>query len=337
MIPNTNKKKSKDNTLGTGLKLLGAGAGTYGLSQLLLNNKETGSLNTFRSQSSGWGDATQDARKNLLEYVHSGSDVLNSHPMGVDPVNLMKTVRNPWLVKNTRFEPFAWKPDSGTHYTEFQKSPLDGYMQLQKEVVHGDHGQALGNYNSLRSLTQQGVYGNPDYQHIADAAKNWMGFSPMVKNSPEAMHNQHTDIQKLFEETQPKWNIAHVNRYVPPQLDGSYSEKMQNAINAAALHGGTDMNNPAAKSALMDKLDGYIKENDPELWKQKQYVDWSTGTLMPGAGNMYGGLMSPFVKVHNTLGTLGMAVGAAGLGLTGYGLYKMIKNRLAKKKTQVVK
>ena len=346
-MPNTKKKDNyKDQAL-LGGKLLGGGALLYGAGHGMLSNNGARDITNFTNASTDQWSQGQDFRDNVKQYAELGHKAIAAKPFGVPGNELMEAIRQPDVlqplshlsgyVKNN-YNKLVVAPGSGEHYDTFSKSPLDGYLVLQKELANNGHPGATATLQGIRDKLKYHLLGNMSYDESHDFVDKLNIPSPMEKAvSRDLGVNRATDsFQGLMNDTQTS-PMNHVFHNLPSaKYDNSYYDKMTGY--AKSLAGEQNMNLDTAtseqKTDLFHKFDGYIRQHDTDFWKQKQYADWAMGREVVNAGSTYSPIAHLFTNPSNALKYTGMGLGAAGVGLGGYALYKMLKQHLAKKKVQ---
>lgn len=367
-MPNTQKKKDNHlrNTALVGAGLAGLGLGSYGLSKSVLSSSDHDNLSTFQSLARNNWAKGQDPRESLKQYLEYGHRAIKAEPFGVSAVGVMKGMRDPKFVNDAGNaaqrlgipQAAHWirdqaMPEGGLdHYVQFAESPLQGYRQLMVEHSRGQHGASIAAQNNLSDLVRKRWFGKPNEKDIdAFARGNTTGVDPS-KLDTSGIESQKNALRRLINETQPNRSFFGFNKFNPDRYLKGYDQVGKPILNSKASDGfikkldshianlavQNKVNLASAstdqKRQLLSGLDSYVQGADPKFWKQKQYNDYSLGTILPQAGNTYSGLIQPFTGASNFLKNTGIAAAAAGAGIGGYALYKMLRNHLAKKKAQ---
>lgn len=334
----TDQQKKKP--IYNGLKLFGAGAGAYGLSKALLSDKETNDLKAFTDAQNNWA-AGQDPRQNVEQYANLGHKAISARPFNLEGAQVVRHLRNPTVINGVTtpmvnsgidqlqdygnsLRKLTWNPASGEHYQKFTNSSLEGYLQQNKEILSDKGYQA--DYKKLQDLTHHTWFGNPNDKTIGQAADQIGHFG--IKD-PQVRNRLKQSLTSLIKDT----NSDNLSTFNPSNVDKSYLNKLQSEVNNLAKENHLDLNHATAgqKADLLHNLDSYIRAHDENLWKQKQYVDWTIGKGIPYAGDHYKGIINPLVNAHDALKYIG---GGAALAGGGYALYNYIKNKLQERKQQ---
>ena len=236
--------------------------------------------------------------------------------------------------KNNR-EKFVVAPGSDEHYRSFAKSPLDGYLALQKELVNNSQPGATWGIDALRAGLKGPHLGKLSPEKARQLA-NQIGVPTHVQSrigATAGLDKATSSLNSLINDTQTS-PVNHLFHNLPGKFDQAYYDKMTGHVNTLAAQQRLNLASAtsAQKGELFNKLDGYIRQSDPDFWKQKQYSDWAMGRSITDAGNTYSGFANILLQPSNLLKYTGVAAAATGVGIGGYQLYKMLKTHLAKKK-----
>lgn len=346
-IPQPKKKKPLPDyktpaLIGGGL--IGAGLGMQGLKHLVLNDQDALAASRFSNAAKGWAEGG-DIRNNLLEYVNEGSTALNATPLATDSTTLMAKARNPkflgMLAKLPKFDKakdYAMAPGAESHYQQFQKSPLDGYLEMNRELAGGNpaitHGYSKGTFQNLVDAIKSNTLRPSAGDSQIDKFIQFNGWPKDIENpAPQFQNSYRESVKRLMSDTQPGLNVPGL-RTIPNQIDMGYYSKLKALTNDYANSKNINLSlaDFNQKKELLGGLDGYIKNSDPNFWKQKQFGDFALGNTVPSAGKSYSMLTDGLLNTRRALHYGSIAAGAAGLGIGGYAIYKALKAHLQKKK-----
>ncbi len=359
MQETTTQSKTKKNPYKSqalvGAGLLGGGLGLYGASHGVLSDSDHSNLTTFKNLAKDSWAKGQDPRDNLKQYIEYGHRAIAAKPFGIDAVGVMKGLRSHTLLdpiskglsavglssQGEKIKSFAMPNGGLKHYLQFAQSPLDGYRQLTSEYANGDHGIPVGTTKNLKGMIEANPFGRPSDSSVR-SFQQWNNKALDVSKLDPTQMNQNTDaVKSLMNDTQSGSSMFPWSRTKPiefsankPELGQKYMATLDKHINGVAKSHNLDMLKATAnqKRQVFNSLDSYIKGKDMDFWKQKQMSDYSMGTMMPEAGKMYGNITSPFTGTHDLLKYTGIGAAAAGVGIGGYALYKMLRTHLNKKK-----
>lgn len=247
----------------------------------------------FVSRAKTWnGMAPRDA---AVDYADAASRAVATKPFGRPFVDTAKVIRTA-VGRLTGDEATKWKPGSENHYNEFAKGPIHGYETRAREMYELDP--------QIKNLVAQARAGKPiDDIVMGTGQAGAEDFKKMLPGLPKGIEDN--------------WHSADV------------AKEVSGALNSYAQAKGVDLEkaDPDQQLGLLKQFTEEIKTTNPELSAKQQLLNWQTGTQAAPTGAAYSRIAKGVGGLHDALLYGGIAAGAAGLGLAGYALYKMLKKR----------
>lgn len=287
----TKRDEWRNKLLTSGL-LLG-GVGSLAAAQGVMSPEDMQAANNFVERAKTWGGMAP--REAAIDYADTSSRALAAKPFGrpfVDTAKVIRTIAG----RITGDEATKWKPGSENHYKEFAKGPIHGYSTRAAEMYELDP--------QIRNLVTQARAGKPiDAIVMGTGQIGVKDFQALLPSLPKGIENN--------------WHSADVAKEVRTALDQYAKDK------------GVDLetSNPDQHLGLLKQFTEDLKTTNPELSAKQQLLDWQTGTQAAPTGAGYSRIAKGVGGLHDALVYGGIAAGAAGLGLAGYTLYKMLKKR----------
>jgi len=332
-----------------GVAATGLGLGLANAGSRMLSSQDEGNLNQFLAHSQGWAKG-EDPRQMMNEYVTNASSAAGGSLFGQRPVDFMKNLRSgPWMSAiptssgigpvdrmGNQMRSMKWNPNGSdyAHYQAFGQGPLSGYMQLTNEFT-GDSSQQW-RFNDMQRHLLPGI--GKIYNHNNSLLK---GFIPDITQNkqPNGMDfglQANPEVLKSYHSLMKDTGGADINPFKgnrppinPSEFQGNLSHVMDNFLKDHGVKVPLDQLDRGTQEKLFPQFDAFAKQKAPELWRQKQYVDWmNAGTRVPAAGYFYGNaIMKPIMALKHFGTGAGLATGAAGLGLLGTYFYKRMKEK----------
>ncbi len=269
--------------------------------QWALAQRDVQKITTFVQQvDREWFSGDHDFRELNRFYARAASEASTIQPFGRPLVEAMQTIRSNALV--TQFFPeFSWDQGSADHYETFARGPLHSYFKRNEELA----GSWYVTQRNLitEPLQKYGWNAEPPRYHRLTAI-----FPEDLKRRPGFEHVIDGQLQRLYADLRPPAHLAsaesaarlastdyaRVNRQLRHQAQELAFEK----------NFGSDLDLltiPQQNQVLAD-LDDYVRENDLELWRQKQLSDFTLGIIgVPEATNAYINLCAkPFIAARST-------------------------------------
>ena len=296
------KVKKPSYTLPIALGALGAGTALAG--GLLISPRMRAAAQKFiGADDTINGNLSSNPVKDLNTYIEGGSDMASGKILGVIPV--------PTFMKGVRLSQFTpeqwryWNPDTASHYTDFAHGPASGYFRFLQEHVDSEK-----DYHTGRSLIPS--FFNPTWW-----AKRKIEGLP---GKDKVLVSGATDnLLETIKGMKGKYDPTVVAR----QLQDRFKEMAGGVQDLADV--------PLDQQRkLFPKFDDYVKQVDPNLWKQKYLTDFTQGaSRIPSSLNSYVDLVKPVTMAQNAL--VGGGAALAGVG----GIWAIIKaHRAAKEEEQ---
>lgn len=242
----------------------------------------------FTAAVQGWQSNT-DFRQVAAQYATRGSDAMRSTPMGPTAARWIVAIRSiPGLPKQ-----FAVNDTSRVHYANFSKGPLSAYLHLCSEVellgkrADGTVDDRNGYLPEFEGLFGRSAGGWTNAELFAYLDKQKWDF-PVVKDAGavESLRSMlaDTDVAKGY-----TVRAMHVDGLLRPHV-GRLAAELKLPADPEAM-------TPAQQYAVFDRLDGYVRRHDPELWRTKQVSDFVGGIWGQVFSPPYTILLSPYLVV----------------------------------------
>jgi hypothetical protein len=262
-------------------------------------------LSVFTAASRRWQEHP-DFRKVSYEYVVFGSRAMRTRPLGLTASDWIIWIRSlPIMPKN-----FALNDTSRAHYFNFSQGPLSAYLFLCYEQDLADE-NGYGYF--LAEMEQLCVDGVPsddpnDARHQRVVA--WLRDKMKVDGITVAHDTGAVrSLALLLRETYP---TPHNPYKVRPRHADKLLRKHAMAIAqdlgyvAPGAPPQPDLELPILQALsyeqqlnVLQRLDGYVREKEPELWRTKQVSDLLGGIWAQVYGPPYGLLLEPYNHIVN--------------------------------------
>ncbi|HEX8916746.1 MAG TPA: hypothetical protein VF796_30630 [Humisphaera sp.] len=276
-----------------------------------------GKFSSFTAASQRW-QQNPEFRTVARQYTTGGSDAMRTRPFGITAANWIVAIRSiPGLPPE-----FAVNDTSRTHYANFSRGPLSAYLHLCFEQ---DLTDAAGNGYYLHEMEELARDGVPDedptdprYQRIV----YWLTTKMRVNDQPIA-HDAGAikSLLAVLRDTQPtnrtSFSAGVLRTAAVAALmdrDPAFRSLADNRFKWRKPHANVDLRahasalakelklpedvdemTPEQQAVVFERLDGYVKLKDPELWRAKQVSDFLGGIWAQVYGPPYGIILNPFV------------------------------------------
>jgi hypothetical protein len=231
-------------------------------------------LSGFTRAANRW-QVDPEFRTVAVEYSEKGSTAMRVRPFLIPARREIMAIRSiPGLPKE-----FAVNPTSRAHYENFSRGPLCAYLHLASEQdVH----MWLPVVEQIGQKTDRT---DADLRAWLDDRK--MDF-PIAKDAGAVQSLSalltDTDAGRPFEgPTDMSTALARPIKAI--------AESLNFPTEPAAM-------TPAQQQAVLERLDGYVRRHDYELWRTKQVNDFCGGIWAQVFGPPYNDLLVPFLFVH---------------------------------------
>jgi hypothetical protein len=239
-----------------------------------LSDGDVASLRAFTRGVDQW-QHDPEFRTIAVEYSIVGSGAMRSRPFGVPASRLILAIRSiPGLPKD-----LAVNPTSRAHYENFSRGPLSAYLHLCREQDVPDF------VGPIEDLARKPNRTPADYRAWFDQRQ--MDF-PLAKDA-----GARDSLAALIADTQADRSFV-IRRNIQDLL-GAPIAAIAGELGYPADP--TQMT-PAQQRAVLDRLDGYVRRHDPELWRTKQVSDFCGGIWAQVFGPPYNGLLNPALAIH---------------------------------------
>ncbi len=173
---------------------------------------------------------------------------------------------------------FSVNPTSQSHYDDFGRGPLCAYLHLCGEQSVGDVESMVERTANTSGLSDAGL------REFLDSFK--MDF-PVAKDRgairSAAALILDTDARRPFSIR------ANIGPLLRPDIAGVASE--------LGIPPDPWRMTPAEQETVLDRLDGYVRRYDPELWRTKQVSDFAGGVWAQVFGPPYNNLIKPVLVI----------------------------------------
>lgn len=189
-----------------------------------------------------------------IDYCVRGSRAMRTRPLLIPAKRFIITLRSaPFLPKSV-----AVNPTSRAHYEDFSRGPLSGYLHLCGEQPMD---QFVGVFESIG---RRAHVGDADARQLLDSFH--MDF-PVCKDAG------------ALESARSVLRDSEASRRFPVRQEVGPLLLPQIAALSRELQVPTDPKDQTAdqQQAVLDRLDGFVKLHDPELWRTKQLNDFCGG------------------------------------------------------------
>ena len=172
------------------------------------------------------------------------------------------------------------------HYRNFTQGPLSAYLHLCWEQNLDDNGR--GGY--IAHLEQLCAGGAPN----AETARKWidgLGWWEKVASDQAAVYSLQAMLHDidLRKDNPIQVRTTHVDQRIREHIKLLAAELNLPADPAAMT--------VAQQYTVLDRLDGYVKRVDPELWRTKQISDFMGGIWAQVFAPPYNILLVPYLRM----------------------------------------
>jgi hypothetical protein len=240
-----------------------------------LSSADDSAFRSFQEAAVRW-QANPEFRAITLEYCIRGSRGLRTRPLFMEARHLILAIRS--LPVGVPKE-FAVNETSHFHYDNFTRGPLSGYLYLCSEQQVGQYAEifeSIGQRPSISPADERELLAmfRMDFPVVSDAgALQSVG---TVLNDSQA-NRRFTIRQPIGKSLLPY--IADLAR----QLD---------------IPQDVTRESPDQQQAILDRLDGYIKAHDLELWRTKQVSDFCSGIWAQVYSPAYCWILGPLILIR---------------------------------------
>lgn len=231
-----------------------------------VSGAEESALREFDEATARW-QTRPEFRDVALDYCVRGSAAMRTRPMFLTARQVMLTLRSlPGAA-----HPLAADPAARAHYANFEKGPLSAYLYLCDEQPVAE---------KLESLEALG-------RKVGRSPRDYSGFLegyqleyPVCRDAGAIQ-----SVASLVQDTGA--NHPFVVRRPVGELLMPYARALSRDL---GVPDDPDAMTPAQQRSVLERLDGFVRRRDPELWRTKQLSDFCAGVW----GQVYG---PPYRKV----------------------------------------
>lgn len=330
-----------------GVGAVGVGAAGVGAAHLVSGSSGTDKLRNFSDTLKSWIDVKQDPRELTKQYSTLGAEALNASTLS--PTELIKAYRQ------SPVSPTKWNAGSARHYTEFQKGPVFGYLQLAHEAADLKDNSEVANTNRAYAAAMASTYEQwrktgkldyPDYLLIPQiddvgartgrvaSREHMKTYDRKLKDFPDggrARFEEH--LTKIFGELDAvrqqnaqqrsapmrgAMKLFGADRFKPfdaNELMPTLTKAMEGASLKLYGHNLLTELDHEQQKQVLYEADNTLKATDPEAWAKKQIFDAGTGVTRYASRDLYPKHVDKVLDARNTLLYGGLAVAALGGGV----------------------
>lgn len=252
---------------GTVVLLAGLGFGVSG--------RDEAALRSFTGAVDRWQDHPE-FRAVAIDYAVRGSEAMRSRPFFVRASGLIIAVRSvPGLPKQ-----YAVNPTSRLHYENFSRGPLSAYLHLCDEQSVPDF------IGIVEGLGRRAAPTDAELRTLLDAFR--MDF-PVAKDAGAVR-----SVAALLGDAdagRPFTVRTNVTKPLAPHV-AALAQSLGLPPDPADM-------TPAEQQAVLDRLDGYLRRHDVELWRTKQVNDFCGGVWAQVFSPPYNELLLPALALSN--------------------------------------
>jgi hypothetical protein len=246
-----------------------------------LPGRDRNALESFTRAVDRW-QANPEFRGLASEYSVRGSEALRTRPLLVPADRLIILARSCPLLP----ERYALSPTCRAHYEGFSRGPLCAYLHLcDEQAVH----HAVAMLEELGRRRREDGRPGPDEADFREFLGAFRLDSPVVKDAGAVQ-----SVAALVAETEalsrPFRYRTVIGSALAPHVRALAGE-LGFPADAAAM-------SVEQQRAVLDRLDGYVRRRDPELWRTKQASDFCAGIWAHVFGRNYNLLLKPFLVLH---------------------------------------
>jgi hypothetical protein len=296
MKPEDKKHKSNKRLLQLSALMSALGAGSYAFGKGFDSPEIREAFSNFRNFD------TRLPNNAIKGYTTFGSELMNLPIMygALSPVDLMKSLRTFPIATAAVASGLmnagdaTWTPGNFEHYKNFQQGPLHGMAKLIEEHAN----PSVDHIPSLALMSTK----DKNLDNIRDALNTFVLEKTQIPNYFNRAFNQEPDKGKP--------TSLNITRYFDqPKIDKKIQAQLAMEFPSWV---------EARKEYTPTQKIMHLANNTAKAYKQRYSKD----------------VLDMFENLSNKTKLIGAGLGAAGLGLGAYGLYKHLKNKKKEKDTQ---
>jgi hypothetical protein len=255
-----------------------------------LSARDAATLRSFADSVDRW-QVNPEFRSLAAEYSVRGSEALRTRPILAPADRVIILARSCPLLP----ERYALTASTRLHYEDFGRGPLCAYLHLcDEQAVH----HAVGMVEELGRQCRETGRPAPDAAELRAFLRMFKLDSPVVKDAGAL-----ASVSALLADTHA--------RSEPFTYRGVVGAALGPHVRALAAELGFPADarrmTVAQQRAVLDRLDAYVRRQDPELWRTKQVSDFCAGIWAHVFGRSYNLLIKPFLFLH-AAGRVGLLV-----------------------------
>lgn len=255
---------------------LGAVLVLTGLAGFGVGDGDAAALAGFAHAVDRW-QVDPEFRTVAVEYAEKGSSAMRVRPFFVPAKRAIMGIRStPGLPKE-----YAVNPTSRAHYENFSRGPLCAYLHLASE-------QEIHMWvPAVEQIGQKTGRTDADLRAWLDERK--MDF-PIVKDAGAVR-----SLGSLLDDADAGRPFTNV----PADFPAALRRPIKAIAESLNFPPAPEDMTPGQQQAVLERLDGYVHRNDPELWRTKQINDFCGGIWAQVFGPPYNSLIVPVLAVHS--------------------------------------
>ena len=241
-----------------------------------ISGADESAYRSFDEAAGRWQHAPE-FRAVAIQYCELGSRAMRTRPLFIPAKREIMALRSLPMLPAT----LAVNPTSRQHYEDFSRGPLSSYLHLCGE-------QQLDPFIQVfEGIGQRPNLGEADSRELLDSFH--MDF-PVCKD-PGAIRSA-ADVLRESEAYRKFAVRQNIDSLLLPEI----------ADLSRDLHFPPDPVNqtPDQQQAVLDRLDAFVRQHDPELWRTKQVSDFCGGVWAQVFSPPYTWVLRPAVLARET-------------------------------------
>lgn len=221
----------------------------HGLGDKPYSDADNAVVHQYLDKANTWSDS-RDPRGMASEYAEVGSPASAVSVGNLHPSDIARAYAG---VSGT-----TWTPGHSHHYEQFQHGPMTGYLLRHKEFIEGGmktpHGATFADVERGAQDPSAGLPSAPSFaSHLSDLHKDIAGHPIQISpNTLTALHRRANEVSEAL------GYPSDISKLTPEQ-----------------------------EQHVFQNFSPYVQANDPDLYANKQVMDYAAGTEVPHAGGLY--------------------------------------------------
>lgn len=240
-----------------------------------ISGADEGAYRAFDDSALRW-QINPEFRAVAFDYCRCGSRAMHTRPLFIPAKKFIIAIRSIPGLPNS----IAVNPTSRQHYENFSRGPLTAYIHLCGEQQMD---QFIGIFESIG---QRPHLSDKDYRELLDSFH--MDFP--VAHDAGAIQSTGSVLRDS-----DAYHAFSIRQNIGPLLLPHIAALSQ----SLGLPASPQDQTPDQQQAVLDRLDGYVKDHDPELWRTKQLNDYCGGVWAQVFAPPYRYVLVPIVIIRN--------------------------------------